>query len=92
MSPELVLEIGREAMQTLLMLALPLLGVAMLVGLLVSVTQAVTQINETTLTFLPKLIAIAIAMVVAGPWLMSLMTTYIREILETIPMIATGGR
>ncbi|MEZ5649178.1 MAG: flagellar biosynthesis protein FliQ [Burkholderiaceae bacterium] len=92
MSPELVLEIGRQAMQTLLMVSMPLLGVAMAVGLLVSVTQAITQINETTLSFLPKLIAIAAAIVLVGPWLISLMTHFIREMLETIPLVASGMR
>ncbi|MEZ5661342.1 MAG: flagellar biosynthesis protein FliQ [Burkholderiaceae bacterium] len=90
MSPELVLDIGRQAMQVLLMLSAPLLGVAMAVGLLVSVTQAITQINETTLTFLPKLIGIAAAIVLVGPWLISLMTEFIREMLQTIPLIASG--
>lgn len=91
MAPELVLDIGRQAMQVLLLVSLPLLGVAMVVGLVVSVTQAVTQINETTLSFLPKLVAIAIALIVAGPWLMETMTGYIREMFETIPLIAAGG-
>ena len=90
MSPELVLDIGRQAMQVLLMLSAPLLGVAMAVGLIVRVTQAITQINETTLTFLPKLIGIAAAIVLVGPWLISLMTEFIREMLQTIPLIATG--
>ena len=92
MSPELVLEVGRQAMQMLLLVSLPLLGVTMLVGLVVSVTQAITQITETTLSFLPKLVAISIAIIVTGPWLISLMTTYIREILETIPLVASGTR
>ncbi|MGB7182459.1 MAG: flagellar biosynthetic protein FliQ, partial [Burkholderiaceae bacterium] len=69
----------------LLTVSLPLLGVALVMGLLISVLQAVTQINETTLSFLPKLIGLAVTLMVAGPWLLTILTDYIRRVLESIP-------
>lgn len=86
MGPEAVLDVGRHALEVMLVVALPLLGVALFVGLAVSVLQAVTQINETTLSFLPKLIAIALTLMLAGPWILALLTDYIRRLLQSIPM------
>jgi len=79
------LTIGQRALDVTLMLSAPLLLTALVVGLLVGVVQAATQINEMTLSFIPKLIAMAVALVVAGPWMLKLMISYTRELFESIP-------
>jgi len=90
MGAEFVLGIGRTGLEMMLVIALPLLGVALVIGLLVSVLQAVTQINETTLSFLPKLIALALALVLGGPWFVTMLTDYIRRTLMMIPQAVLG--
>ena len=80
MSPEAVVTFGRQGLEIMLVVAAPLLVVALVVGLLVSILQAVTQINETTLSFLPKLLSIALALVLAGPWMLTLLTDYLRRV------------
>jgi len=85
MTPETVLTIGQRALEITLLLSAPLLLTALVVGLLVGVIQAATQINEMTLSFIPKLIAMAVALVVAGPWMLKLMVSYTRELFESIP-------
>ncbi|MBX2826019.1 MAG: flagellar biosynthesis protein FliQ [Gammaproteobacteria bacterium] len=90
MGPAYVLDVGRQALEVMLTISLPLLGVALVMGLIVSVMQAVTQINETTLSFLPKLIGLAITLTVAGPWILSILTDYIRRVLESIPSAVVG--
>ncbi len=85
MTPEYVVQVGRQALEVMLVVAAPLLGVALVVGLLVSVLQAITQINENTLSFLPKLLALAATLGIAGPWLLSMLTDFIREVFMSIP-------
>lgn len=85
MTPESVMTMGRQAVEVTLMVGAPLLLVALAVGLLVSIFQAATQINEATLSFIPKLVAIFVTMVVAGPWMLSVMLDYMRHILTGIP-------
>jgi flagellar biosynthetic protein FliQ len=85
MTPTTVIEIGRGAIEVLLLVALPLFAAALLTGLLVSIFQAATQINEATLSFVPKLIAIFITLVAAGPWMLTILTDYIRRLYESIP-------
>lgn len=85
MTPELVLAVGREALGTLLLLASPLLLVALAVGVLIGVLQAATQINEMTLAFIPKLFAMAFAGYLAGPWMLKLLVGYTRALFEAIP-------
>lgn len=85
MSHQLVIELARNAMLTALMLAGPLLVAALLVGLLVSVLQAVTQIQEQTLSFVPKLLAIALVLLVALPWMLQVMIRYTVELFRSIP-------
>ncbi|MCX8145599.1 MAG: flagellar biosynthesis protein FliQ [Azovibrio sp.] len=82
-----VMEIGRQAIETSLLLAGPLLLVALLVGLIISIFQAATQINEATLSFIPKLVAVFIALLLAGPWMLQLMVDFMRRMLESIPNI-----
>jgi flagellar biosynthetic protein FliQ len=85
MTPEAVLAYGRTAMEMLVMVCAPVLIVALVVGLAVSLFQAVTQINEATLSFLPKLLAVLAALAIAGPWMMSQLVDWIRQVLLSIP-------
>ena len=85
MSPETVLTIGSRALEITLLLAAPLLLVALVTGLIVGAFQAATQINEQTLSFIPKLLAMALAIVVAGPWMLKVLISYTRELFESIP-------
>lgn len=85
MTPESVMTMGRTAMEVTLMVSAPLLLVALIVGLLVSIFQAATQINEATLSFIPKLVAVFVALVVAGPWMLSVMLDYMRQVFTGIP-------
>lgn len=87
MTPSVVVEIGRQAVEVTLMISAPLFIAALATGLLVSIFQAATQINEATLSFVPKLIAVFITMVVAGPWMITLLTDYIRRLYGAIPGI-----
>ena len=85
MTPESVIAMGRTAMEVTLMVAAPLLLVALVSGLLVSLFQAATQINEMTLSFIPKLLAVFVTLVIAGPWMLNLMVDYMRQLLTGIP-------
>jgi len=85
MTPESVLAYGRTAMEMLVTVCAPVLIVALVVGLAVSLFQAVTQINESTLSFLPKLLAVLAALAVAGPWMVTMLVDWIRQVLTSIP-------
>ncbi len=85
MTPESVMTQGRLAMETLLMVAGPLLLVALAIGLVVSIFQAATQINEATLSFIPKLVGIMLAIVLGGPWMLTVLLDYMRRTLTGIP-------
>lgn len=85
MTPETVMTMGRNAMEVTLMVAAPLLLVALVIGLIVSIFQAATQINESTLSFIPKLVGIFVALVIAGPWMLSVLTDYMRQVFTGIP-------
>ncbi len=85
MNPEYVMTMGRHAMEVTLMVAAPMLLVALIIGLVVSIFQAATQINEMTLSFIPKLVGIFVALVVAGPWMLTVMLDYMRELFAGIP-------
>lgn len=85
MTPETVMTIGQRALEITLLLSAPLLLTALAVGLLVGVFQAATQINEMTLSFIPKLIATAAALAIAGPWMLKLLVGYTRALFESIP-------
>ncbi|CAG2142153.1 Flagellar biosynthetic protein FliQ [Cupriavidus yeoncheonensis] len=88
MTPETVMTIATHAMKMTLMLAAPPLLVALAAGLVVSLFQAATQINEMTLTFIPKLVALFATLVLAGPWMINTMVDYMREVLQGIPALA----
>jgi flagellar biosynthetic protein FliQ len=81
----MVLTMGQEALVMLLMVASPVLLVVLVVGLVVSLIQAVTQINEATLAFVPKLVAALAVLAVGGPWMLSMLVDYIRRTIEAIP-------
>ncbi|MBV8249679.1 MAG: flagellar biosynthesis protein FliQ [Comamonas sp.] len=85
MTSQFVLTFGREALTLLLMISMPVLGVVMAVGLVVSVFQAVTQVHEATLAFVPKLLAAVLVFAVAGPWMLSTLVDFIRRTIESIP-------
>ncbi len=85
MTPEMVLDVGREAIWVASLLAAPLLLSALVVGLLVGMIQAATQIQEMTLTFIPKLIVLALALLMAGSWMLGLMTDFTITLFESIP-------
>jgi flagellar biosynthetic protein FliQ len=85
MTPETFMTQARLAMETLLMVAGPLLLVALAVGLVVSIFQAATQINETTLSFIPKLVGIIFVIVIAGPWMLTVMLDFMRRSITGIP-------
>ncbi|MBN3806844.1 flagellar biosynthesis protein FliQ [Paraburkholderia sp. Ac-20336] len=87
MTPEAVMTLAHGAMYVGLVLAAPLLLVALVVGLLVSLFQAATQINESTLSFIPKLLAIVVTLVIAGPWMLTTMLDYLRHTLSSIPTL-----
>ncbi len=87
MSPEMVMTVGQRALEMTLMLAAPLLLVALVTGLIVGAFQAATQITEMTLSFIPKLMATAATLVIAGPWMLKLLVGYTRELFESIPSL-----
>lgn len=88
MSVEMVVEVGQRAAETMLLVASPMLGLALLVGLLIGMFQAMTQINEATLTFVPKIIAIVVALVVFSPWMLEVMLGFMTSILLEVPSVA----
>jgi flagellar biosynthesis protein FliQ len=85
MNPQMVLTMGQEALLMLLMVSAPVLAVVLLVGLVIGLFQAVTQINEATLAFVPKLIAAVAVFAIAGPWMLTMLVEYIRRTIESIP-------
>ena len=85
MTPETVVTIGRQALELTLMLSAPLLLTALAVGLIVGIFQAATQINEMTLSFIPKLLAMAAVLALAGPWMIRQLVEYSRNLIESIP-------
>jgi flagellar biosynthetic protein FliQ len=84
MTPELVVQLARRSFEATLLLAAPLLIASLIIGLLISVFQAVTSINEATLAFAPKIIAVMVAMIIFFPWMMSYMSDFTREIYSLI--------
>ncbi|HQN64421.1 MAG TPA: flagellar biosynthesis protein FliQ [Methylophilus sp.] len=88
MTPESVMNLGRDAMEITLLVAGPMLLVVLIIGLLVSIFQAATQINEATLSFIPKLVGVFATLVIAGPWMLTTMVDYMRLVLTSIPAMA----
>jgi flagellar biosynthetic protein FliQ len=87
MTPESVMSIGQQALLTMLLVSAPVLLAALVIGLLISVFQAATQINEMTLSFIPKLVGVFFTLVVAGPWMTTVLVDYVRRLFSSIPGI-----
>jgi flagellar biosynthesis protein FliQ len=87
MESEFANDIIQEGIKVALMIASPMLIGALLIGILVSVFQAVTQINEQTLTFIPKILIIAVALIIFAPWMTDVLTNYTRDIIISIPKV-----
>lgn len=87
MTPELVVQLARRSFEATLLLSAPLLLFSLVVGLAISVFQAVTSINEATLSFAPKIVAVMVAIIIFFPWMMSYMTDFTREIYALIAMM-----
>jgi flagellar biosynthetic protein FliQ len=85
MSPEFVVQLAKEAIEITLYLSLPIMGVGLLVGLIVSLFQAVTQIHEMTLTFVPKIIAVLVSLLFLLPWMMQKIIFYTEQLLTQLP-------
>jgi len=85
MTPQTVLTLGEQALTVTMLVAAPMLITALAVGLIVSVFQAATQINEATLSFIPKLLAIFAVMIVAGPWMLATLVDYMQRLFSSIP-------
>jgi flagellar biosynthesis protein FliQ len=87
MTPEMVMTVAERALLITLLLAAPLLLTALVTGLVIGAFQAATQINEMTLSFIPKLAAIALTLVFAGPWMLKVLISYTHELFESIPSL-----
>ena len=87
MTPGVVMEIGRQAIEVTLVLAAPMLLSALVVGLIVSIFQAATQLNEATLQFVPKLVVMFMVLILVGPWMLEYMMDYIQRLFESIPQL-----
>ena len=87
MTPEYVVTFGGEAVKMALMLSAPLLGVGLAVGLFIAILQATTQVQEMTLTFVPKIVMVLLALLVAAPWMLSKMTVFASQVITSIPQI-----
>ena len=85
MTPEYVISLGSEAIKLALMVSLPLLGVGLVVGLLVAVLQATTQIQEMTLSFVPKIVAVLLTLLAASPWIIQKLATFTSNLIQSIP-------
>jgi len=86
-NPQSVITIGQQGMEVMLVVGAPLLLVALVTGLLVSIFQAATQINEATLSFLPKFLAVLATLVIAGPWMIQLLVDYMQRLFTSIPSV-----
>ena len=87
MTPESVMTLGRTALEMTILVSAPVLLVTLVVGLIVSVFQAATQINDASLSFIPKVIAVLVTFAIAGPWMLTVMTDYLRRVLTSLPGI-----
>jgi flagellar biosynthesis protein FliQ len=87
MTPGTVMEIGRQAIEVTLLMAAPMLLAALIVGLIISIFQAATQINEQTLQFVPKLVIMFLVLLLAGPWMLQYLMDYIQRLFESIPQL-----
>jgi len=84
MTPETVVDISRAAVQTILLVSAPMMMAGLVVGLIIGIFQAATQINEQTMTFAPKIVAVMVALVLAAPWIINLLVTYTENLYKSI--------
>ena len=84
MTPDLAVNIARKAVQTVLLCAAPMLLAGMIVGLIVAILQAATQVNEQTLTFIPKIVAVFLTLLLFGPWMIQVLTTFTGGLFQTL--------
>ena len=87
MTPSNVMEIGRQAIEVTLLVSAPMLLTALVIGLIISIFQAATQLNESTLQFVPKLVAMFLVLLIAGPWMLQYLMDYIQRLFASIPQI-----
>jgi flagellar biosynthesis protein FliQ len=87
MSQDMAVQLGREALYMVMLISAPMLGLGLIVGVLVSIFQATTQIQEQTLAFVPKIIATFVAILIFGPWILSMLVDYIREIFMSFSLV-----
>ena len=85
MSGDLVIQLAQQALMTVMLVAAPMLGLGLTVGLMVSVFQATTSINEQTLAFIPKIIAVFVAILIFGPWMLKIMVGFVMEVFVNLP-------
>jgi len=85
MTPESVMTLANEAVKLTLLLSAPLLGIGLIVGLAIAIIQATTQVQEMTLTFVPKIIAVLLTLIAVAPWMLNKMTFFTYRIIESIP-------
>lgn len=90
MNEDVVLQLGQDALKTMAMISAPLLLSTLIIGLIVSIFQALTQINENTLTFVPKMIVIGVVIILAGPWMIDVMKTYTINLFDNMATIVRG--
>jgi len=88
MTPDFAMGFARQAIELTLLISLPMLGIGLVVGLIVSIFQAVTQIQEMTLTFIPKIVAVLVGLLLFGPWMIRKMMAFTEYIITTIPQLA----
>lgn len=87
MTPNTVMEIGRQAVEVTLIISAPMLLAALTVGLIISIFQAATQLNESTLQFVPKLVVMFLVLLLVGPWMIQYLMDYIQRLFESIPQL-----
>ena len=90
MNDDVVIQLGQDALKTLAMVAAPMLLSTLVIGLIISIFQALTQINENTLTFVPKMVVIGIVIIIAGPWMLDTMSSYTITLFENISTVVRG--
>ena len=86
MSGDVVIQLGQEALMIVMLVSAPMLGLGLLVGLMVSVFQATTSIQEQTLAFIPKIVAVFVAILIFGPWMLRIMVEYVTNIIVNLPL------
>lgn len=91
MSPEFVVEIGRKSVETILLVGSPMLLSGLIVGLLVSIFQAATQINEQTLSFAPKIVAVLVSLIIFAPWIIKIILAYTEGVYQILSVTGAGG-